>query len=159
MHSLTDSLLIRLPKHADARGTLVVAESDVADALPFALRRVFWIVDVPIGSERGGHAHLSCHEALVCLRGSCQVTLTASEIKHNVQQDLFGNRIETSQSVLHEREFVLDDAALALHIPPKVWCRLHSFSEDCVLVCMASESYNPSGYIHDFEHFKTCCVL
>lgn len=133
---LNNKLLFSFPLHCDARGTLGVADTLQDGILPFAVQRVFWITNIPQGASRGGHAHRTCHEALVCVSGSCEISLT------------------TSSETL---KFVLDNPGKVLHIPPKVWCRLHSFSTGCALLCFASEPYDASGYIHDIESFKRAC--
>ncbi|MBP3228863.1 MAG: FdtA/QdtA family cupin domain-containing protein [Bacteroidaceae bacterium] len=129
---LISDLQLTLPTFTDARGALCVADAVAEPSLPFTPQRVFWITDVPGRTRRGGHAHRSCHELLACIAGRCQVTL---------------------RTPTDERTFTLDAPHQALHIPPMVWCDIHGFSDVCALVCLASETYKPEGYIHDFQQF------
>lgn len=102
---------------------------------------------MPTSSSRGEHAHRTCHEALLCVRGACKVALTGLGIKHNLSDNTPSAKFET-------REFVLDKPDTALHIPPMVWCRIYDFTEDCALLCFASEPFDAQGYIHDIGAFK-----
>ncbi len=140
--------LLTFPEHRDTRGTLVVADSLGEPTLPFLVQRAFWITDVPTHSQRGGHAHRTCHEAVVCAKGRVEITLKGISIKHNSENNI-------SNSDIWEHTFVLDNPHTALHIPPMVWCRLKNFSADCVLLCFASENYDAHGYIHHFDDFKS----
>lgn len=124
--------IVRIPAMRDCRGTLCVADYESAN-LPFVPRRTFWITDVPEGQERGYHAHRTCDELLFAIRGSLKVDLTDSD---------------------GTRTFQLECPDEGLLIPAMCWCRLHGFSADAVCVCLASESYDESGYINDIETFK-----
>lgn len=149
---LTDDLLFRFSTHVDVRGTLVVAPSLQEPALPFMAKRVFWITHIPTGAERGGHAHRTCHEALVAVQGSCCITLLSPSIKHNQEEVVSNASPEGTTMAFEQRDYELSSPDVALHIPPMVWCRLHSFSPDCALLCFASEVYNESGYINTLDN-------
>lgn len=150
--------IFSFPVHRDERGLLGVADSLDEKVLPFVARRVFWIAGVPPGSERGGHAHRSCHEAVVCISGSCRITLVYPGIKHN-SPATDRPHLDTPAKGFLQQDFLLDNPGKALHIPPMVWCRLHSFTADCTLLCFASEPYNASGYLNDFMLFKQECIV
>lgn len=126
-NSLLDGIFIELEQHTDPRGTLTVVQID-----DFNFERVFWIHNVPIDSERGGHAHRSCAELLVAVHGSFDLEL------HD------GTRSIT----VH-----LDHPSRGVLVRPMVWCRLHNFSSDFVGLCLASQTYKSEGYINSFEEF------
>lgn len=117
--------------HSDERGTLHVVEPG---DLPFTPARVFWISHVPEGQTRGGHAHRTCAEAIFALQGSVQITV--------------------DDALQPPHTYTLDSPRQGLHIPPNVWCHLHHFSADALLLVLASEPYRPDGYVHDYEHFR-----
>ncbi|MFO0961560.1 MAG: WxcM-like domain-containing protein [Phycisphaerales bacterium] len=114
----------------DSRGSLGVAE--FGQEVPFEVKRCFYIAGVPAGKWRGDHAHHTCHQFLVCVRGSCSVVVTD------------GRAIE-------ERR--LDSARIGLHLGPLVWATLYSFSSDAALVVFASEHYDDGDYIRRYEEF------
>ncbi len=113
----------------DNRGALCIAQQS---CLPFHVERIFWIHNVPPNKERGSHAHRTCSEILVPLGGSFKLTVTDGKIMETLQ---------------------LNNPAIGILIPPMVWCRLSDFTPGCVCMCMASESYDETGYINKFEDF------
>jgi acetyltransferase-like isoleucine patch superfamily enzyme/dTDP-4-dehydrorhamnose 3,5-epimerase-like enzyme len=118
-------------KHVtDLRGDLCVAE--LKKDVPFAVRRVFFVYDVPSARIRGAHVHKELHEFLICLRGSVSVVATDGE---------------------HHAEFCLDKPWLGLYLPPRVWRTLYKFSPDAILAVLASHEYDPSDYIRDYDQF------
>ena len=122
--------LLRLPVVRDDRGCLVWGEAGTQ--LPFEPTRFWSVFGVPPGESRGDHAHRLLHEVLVCLRGSCLVS-----VDDGVARD----------------EVVLDDAGLGLYVPPLVWSRQHRFSADAVLLVLANERYRADDYIRDYAEF------
>lgn len=119
----------------DERGTLRVIDFNRGDThrLPFNVGRVFWIDHVPEGAVRGAHAHQSCWEALVAVKGQ------------------FSVRVEDGHGT--STTFRLDNPSEALIIPPLVWCELSNFSQNAVCLCLASGSYDPDGYLCDRDEF------
>ena len=124
--SVKGASLVRLPAVADDRGVLSFAE--VGQQLPFAPRRYFVIMDVPAGKMRGAHGHRVAHQFLVCLRGTVTIRLDDGKARD---------------------EIVLRSPRDGLHIPPGVWNDLLDFSPDALLLCFASEAYDPEEYIRD----------
>ena len=111
--------LVDIPQRGDARGSLSVAE--LGGALPFVVRRVYWIHGTPPGVSRGFHAHKKLRQLCVCVAGS-------------VRLSLFDGRREES--------VVLDSSAKGLLIGPGLWREMHDFSPDCVLMVFADAEYD-----------------
>ena len=122
--------LLHLPKVAEARGLLVWGET--ARHLPFEPKRFFSICDVPRDQVRGGHAHRTLHEFLVCLRGACRIAVDDG---------------------VHRDELVLADPSVGLHLEPLVWSAQDRFTPDAVLLVLASEAYRPADRIGDYAEF------
>ncbi|HEX4884335.1 MAG TPA: WxcM-like domain-containing protein [Casimicrobiaceae bacterium] len=114
----------------DMRGSLAVAEFE--RNVPFPVRRSFFVFDVPSRETRGEHAHRTCHQFLVCLRGSCAVVADDGRAR---------------------QEFLLDTPALGLHLPPLVWGIQYKYTPDAVLAVFASEHYDAADYIRDYDEF------
>jgi dTDP-4-dehydrorhamnose 3,5-epimerase-like enzyme len=123
--------LYSLPRFADARGVLTVA--DVGAQIPFAIERAFLVYDVPSPEVRGEHAHRTLHQFLVCVHGSCLVLVDD------------GNE---------RQEFRLDVPTLGLYIPPMVWSIQYRHSRDAMMLVLASAPYDPADYIRDYETFQ-----
>ena len=122
--------LFELPVIQDSRGSLSFAEYQ--QSLPFLPRRYFIVFDVGENQTRGGHAHKSVHQLLVCVRGSCLVSLDDGKTRDEVS---------------------LDRPELALYIPSKIWATQSRFTRGAVLMVLASEIYDPNEYIKDYEVF------
>ncbi len=127
------SALIHIRSVKDDRGTLSLIEHA---ELPFDIKRLFWIYGVPKSETRGGHAHKTCHELVICASGSFTVTTYDGTNRHI---------------------YPLSVGTEALLIPAGVWCDLHNFSESSVCVVAASEDYDVTGYINDLESYKAYC--
>ena len=122
--------LHRLPLIEDMRGNLIAGE--VGRTLPFAPQRYFIVLDVPSAEVRGEHAHRSCHQYLVCVRG--RVTVVVDDGRHR-------------------EEFRLDSPDLGLHVPPGIWATQYGYSIDGALLVFASEHYDAADYIRDYDAF------
>lgn len=114
----------------DARGSLTVAE--VMKDIPFEVKRIYWIYNVPKEMERGKHANRITYQYLVAVKGSIIVNIENKEVKESV---------------------VLDSPEKALLIPPMTWNELTYYSEDAVLLVLSSESYKPEMYINSYDEF------
>jgi UDP-2-acetamido-3-amino-2,3-dideoxy-glucuronate N-acetyltransferase len=122
--------LHRLPQVDDLRGNLTFAE--VGRQVPFEVMRYFLVYGVASKHIRGEHAHRELEQFLVCVHGSCHVVA-----------DDGANR----------QEFVLDSPSLGLHIGSMVWATQYKYSEDGVLLVLASAWYDPESYIRDYAQF------
>lgn len=122
--------LIDFPVHGDHNGKLVALEK--GDDFPFEIKRVYYIWDTVRDAVRGKHAHKSLEQVIVCVRGSCDFIVDDG----------------TERKV-----FRLNNPAQGLHITSYVWREFTNFSEDCVVMVLASEHYNPDDYIHNYDEF------
>lgn len=116
--------------HGDERGQLVALE-EFKD-IPFRIKRVYYMYDTVPGVVRGHHAHKSLEQILVCIHGSCKVKLD--------------NGKETKVIPL-ERPYE------GLYISNDIWREMYDFSSDAVLMVLASEIYDESDYIRDYDEF------
>jgi len=124
--------LINLPKFLDLRGNLSFIEEDTH--IPFRIRRVYWIYDVPGGEHRGGHAFRETEELIVALSGSFDLRL------HD------GN---------NEYHFSLNRSYYGVLVPRMVWRMIDNFSTNSLALIIASTDYNENDYLRDFEIFKS----
>lgn len=122
--------LIELPHVADLRGSLSFAEFD--EKLPFIPQRYFIVFDVPSKEVRGEHAHRKCQQLLICVKGNCSVVVDNGETREEV---------------------LLDRPNLGLFVPPMVWATEYKYSEDAVLLVLASDHYDSTDYIRDYDLF------
>ena len=122
--------LVALPQYADMRGHLTVAE--FAQHLPFVPQRCFFVHAVPSREVRGEHAHRRCAQFLVCVHGSVSVLVDDGERRD---------------------EHRLDSPAVGLYLPPLVWGTQYRYSEDAVLMVLASLPYDASDYLRTYEEF------
>jgi dTDP-4-dehydrorhamnose 3,5-epimerase-like enzyme len=129
--SIEDCKLIDLPKIADPRGNLTFIEG--SRHVPFEIRRVFYLYDVPTGADRGAHAHRALHQCLICLAGSFEVAVDDGH---------------QSKRILMNRPW------RALHIPPMIWAAEVDFNPGSVCVVLASSLYDESDYYRDYSEFK-----
>lgn len=121
---------IELPNLGDQRGGLVVAET--CKNIPFDLKRLYYIFDAKPDVPRGFHAHKELHQIAFCIKGKCKMLMDNGFAKEEVW---------------------LDQPNKGLQIPPMIWHEMHDFSEDCVLLVLASEHYDESDYIRDYADF------
>ncbi len=121
--------IITLPRIADPRGNLTVAEGA---SLPFAVSRVYWVYDVPGGEHRGGHAHKHCRELIVAVSGAFTVTLDNGKGK---------------------RSFLLNHPYQGLLVDTNVWRTLDDFSSGAVCLVLAEDTFSEDDYIRDYDDF------
>ncbi|MEW6206696.1 MAG: WxcM-like domain-containing protein [Chloroflexota bacterium] len=128
--SVSGARLIRLPRVVDLRGSLSFGEYD--KHLPFAPKRYFVIFGVPSMEVRGEHAHRAQHQYLVCLQGSCAVVLDDGKKREEV---------------------LLNQPDLGLHIPPMIWATQYKFTQDAILLVLASDVYDAGDYIRSYDEY------
>jgi UDP-2-acetamido-3-amino-2,3-dideoxy-glucuronate N-acetyltransferase len=132
MDATTEADVIHFDGASDARGSLFVAEHP--GGLPFAPERLFIVTGVPAGDVRGNHAHRTCHQFLVCTSGVVQVVVTYPDGRP-------------------DEVHVLDAPDRGIHIRPLTWSTQQYVSHDAVLLVAASEPYDASEYITDFDEY------
>ena len=125
-----DCSIIDLPRHQNSAGNLSVAENFTN--LPFEVRRVFYIYDIPGGEDRGAHAHRACHQFLIAASGSFEVELNDGINKKTVS---------------------LNRPYYGLHVPPGIWAAEKGFSSGSVCLVLASHPYDENDYIRKYEDF------
>lgn len=122
---------IDVPSFGDHRGTLCAFEAE--QDIPFAIKRVYCIYHTEQDVSRGFHAHKSLKQVVLCVAGSCRFLVDNGTIKEN---------------------FLLDSPDKGLAIEGLVWREMHDFSPDCVLIVFASEHFNESDYIRNYDEFS-----
>lgn len=122
--------IIDLPKIIDPRGNLTVAEQMLN--VPFDIKRVYWVYDIPAGENRGGHAHKQCRELIIAASGSFTVTVDDGRGK---------------------RTFLMNHPYQGLLVETDVWRTLDDFSSGAVCLVLASELFEEEDYIRDYDDY------
>ncbi len=128
--SLEQCRLVDLPKIADPRGNLTFIEG--GRHVPFEIRRVYYLYDVPGGSARGGHAHKALHQLIVAMSGSFDVVLDDGRAKRRIH---------------------LNRSYNGLYVCPMIWRELDNFSSGSVCMVLASNLYDEDDYFRDYAAF------
>lgn len=129
MTRIEDIELIKIPVVEDLSGNLAFIQSDI---LPFEFKRVYYLFDVPSSAFRGGHSHIEQHEVLIALSGSFEVTLNDGADK---------------------KSYLLNKPNIGLHLPKGIWRELENFSSGAVCLVLASDVFEESDYIRDYDVF------
>lgn len=129
--SIRKCKLIDFPKISDARGNISFIEEN--RQIPFKIKRIYYLYDVPSGATRGGHAHKVMEQIIIALSGSFNVTLDDGYTK---------------------KSFFLNRPHYGLYIPPGVWRELEDFSSNSVALSLVSTLFDEGDYIRDYETFK-----
>jgi dTDP-4-dehydrorhamnose 3,5-epimerase-like enzyme len=128
--SLADCKLIDLPKINDPRGNLTFVEG--GRHVPFDIKRVYYLYDVPGGAERGGHAHKNLHQLIVAMSGSFDIVLDDGRQKKRIH---------------------LNRSYYGLYICPMIWREMDNFSSGAVCLVLASNLYDKSDYYREYADF------
>jgi dTDP-4-dehydrorhamnose 3,5-epimerase-like enzyme len=128
---LDNCKLIYFPKITDFRGNLSFIEEN--NQIPFQIKRVYYLYDVPSGATRGGHAHKALQQIIIALSGSFDVVLDDGVTKS---------------------AYFLNRPHYGLYIPPGIWRELENFSSNSVALSLVSAVYDESDYIRDYKVFK-----
>lgn len=129
MTTIQDIALIKIPVIEDLSGNLAFIQNDI---LPFEFKRVYYLFDVPSSAFRGGHSHIEQHEVLIALSGSFEVTLNDG---------------------IHKKIYLLNKPNIGLHLPKGIWRELENFSSGAVCLVLASDVFEESDYIRDYDVF------
>ena len=128
--SVDEARIVELPKFLDARGNLSFAEQFAQ--VPFEIRRVYWLYDVPGGISRGGHAEINNEELIIALSGSFEILINDG---------------------VHTRTFTLNRSYYGLYIPKGVWREIREFSTNAVALEFGNIPYSEDDYIRDYDAF------
>ena len=128
--SVFECTLIELDKHHHDKGNISVVQNH--KDIPFDVKRIYYLYDVPGGESRGGHAHYDLQQLIVAASGSFDVVLDDGSVK---------------------RTFTLNRPYQGLLIVPGLWRELENFSSGSVCLVLASEKYNEGDYIRDYDKF------
>jgi hypothetical protein len=130
-NNVYDCSIVEMDKHhSDRKGNITVVEND--KIIPFEVKRVYYLYDVPSGESRGAHAHRQLYQLIIAASGSFSVTLDDGEVK---------------------RTFLLNRPYQGLLVVPGIWRTLDDFSSGSVCLVLASEKYEASDYIRDYKEF------
>lgn len=127
---LEDCRIIELPKIHEPRGNLSFVESN--HHIPFGIERVYYVYDVPGGSDRGGHAHKTLHQLIIAMSGSFDITLDDGKNK---------------------KKFHLARSYYGLYVCPMIWREMDNFSSGSVLMVLASNKYSEDDYYRNYDDF------
>lgn len=122
--------LINLPKIVDSRGNLTFIEG--GNHLPFSIKRVYYLYDVPGGASRAAHGHKQLHQLMIAMSGSFDVTLDDG---------------------IEKKKYHLNRSYVGLYISPMIWRDLDNFSSGSVCMVLASDFYDEKDYYRDYEEF------
>ena len=122
--------IVNLPKFLDARGNLSFVEQN--NHIPFAIKRTYWLYDVPGGECRGGHAYKENEEFIVALSGSFDVILDDGKVK---------------------KTFTLNRSYYGLYVPKGLWREMDNFSTNSLAMILSSTDYNANDYVRDYDEF------
>ncbi|MFN7676320.1 sugar 3,4-ketoisomerase [Flavobacterium sp.] len=128
--SINDCILITLPKNHQLNGNLTSITNSTE--IPFDVKRIYYLYDVPGGNSRGGHAHKDLHQIMIALSGSFTVTLDDG---------------------VNKKSFHLYQPYQGLLIPPGLWRDLDTFSSGSICMVLASELYDENDYFRDYQKF------
>lgn len=123
--------VISFPVLQDYRGNLTFIEQN--RHVPFEIKRVYYLYDLPTGAVRGGHAHISLEQVIISMSGSFEVIIDDGYV---------------------QKSFFLNRPHYGLYIPPGMWRELANFSSNAVALVLASELYDENDYIRDYNTFK-----
>ena len=127
---MTNERIINFNKYKDKRGNLTFIESN--NHIPFEIKRVYWIYDVPGGQRRGGHAYKSIDEVIIALSGSFDVILDKGKNKSKI---------------------TLNRPYFGLYVPKNIWKHLENFSTNSLCLILASSKYDEKEYIRNHKLF------
>tara|TARA_B110000259_G_C13972749_1_gene385408 strand:+ start:886 stop:1296 length:411 start_codon:yes stop_codon:yes gene_type:complete len=125
-----DCSILELPRIKNRSGNITVIENN--KEIPFDVKRIFYLYDIPGGESRGAHAHKECHQFLVSASGSFEVQLDDGKVKKTV---------------------MLNQPYMGLHIPPGIWASEVNFSSGAICLVLASSMYDESDYLREYTEF------
>ncbi|NTV05218.1 MAG: WxcM-like domain-containing protein [Chlorobiaceae bacterium] len=130
-NTVYDCSIIEFESIESRQGSLSIIENNVA--IPFAVKRAFYIYDIPAGKDRGAHAHKTCHQLLIAACGSFEIEMDDGKSKRTV---------------------ALNRPYYGLHIPPGIWAAEKGFSGGSICLVLTSQKYDEHDYIRNYEKFQ-----
>lgn len=131
MPTVYDCSLVEFPRHENREGNISIFQNLIN--MPFGIKRLFYIYDIPAGKDRGAHAHRSCHQVIIAVSGSFEIELDDGNTRRTV---------------------VLNRPFYGVHIPPGIWAAEKGFSAGSVCLVLASHTYDEHDYIRDYGVFR-----
>lgn len=131
-NSVYDCSIIELPKINNRAGNITPITN--YENIPFGIKRVFYIYDIPGGEDRGAHAHKLCHQFLIAVSGSFEIEMDDG---------------------INKRTITLNRPYYGLYIPPGIWAAEKGFSSGAVCLVLTSHKYDENDYIRDYKYFTT----
>ena len=132
MTTVDDCRVVKIEHHPHRLGTLTVAQN--SGDLPFDIRRIYYIYDIPTGSERGGHSHIQQESMIMAVGGSFDVLVSDG---------------------INQKKFTLNRPYEGLYIPKGIWRSIDNFSSGSIVLVLASTDYSEDDYIRSYEDFVT----
>ncbi|GAB4296026.1 MAG: FdtA/QdtA family cupin domain-containing protein [Thiohalomonadaceae bacterium] len=123
--------IINFKVHGEHDGRLIALEEMSAD-VPFEIKRIYYIYDVRDGLRRGFHAHKKLKQLIICVRGSCKILLDDTKNRDVIE---------------------LNSPSIGVYIYQPLWREMYDFTNDCVLLVLASEHYNTEDYLFDYKEY------
>lgn len=130
-NTVFDCNILYLQQKGDRNGHITAIENE--SEIPFSIKRIFYLYDIPGGESRGAHAHKECHQFLVAASGSFEVLIDDGNTK---------------------RQVMLNRPDIGLHIPPGIWASEINFSSGSICLVLASHEYAESDYLRDYDEYK-----
>lgn len=128
--SVYDCSIIELPRIQNRAGNITPIHGGIN--IPFQIKRVFYLYDIPGGADRGAHAHRTCHQFIIAASGSFEIELDDGTTKRTVS---------------------LNRPYFGLHIPPGIWAAEKGFSSGAICLVLTSDKYEESDYIRDYGQY------
>ncbi len=130
MITVYDCSLIQLRRIEFRKGNITPVQN--MEEIPFDMKRIFYLYDIPGGESRGAHAHKTCHQFIIAVSGCFEVLMDDGRTK---------------------RQVMLNRPYFGLHIPPNIWASQINFSSGSICLVIASENFNEDDYIRDYNEF------
>ena len=127
-----DCTILELPKNHSVAGNITSVNNGTE--VPFDVKRIYYLYDVPGGESRGGHGHKELSQLIIAASGSFDITVDDGNVK---------------------RTFSLSRPSMGLYMPPGLWRELDNFSSGSICLVLASHEYDVADYIRSYEDFKT----
>lgn len=130
-----DCSLIHLPRIGDRNGSITAVHN--MREIPFVVKRLFYLYDIPGGESRGAHAHKTCHQLLIAASGAFEILLDDGKV---------------------QRQVMVNRPYQGLHIPPGIWASEINFSSGSICLVLTSHTFDENDYIREYQTYKNFIV-